>query len=426
MKSRYAVAMALSCAAHLALAALLAGLPTRVPLPGGLRPDRTIEVFNATPPEDRTFAGLNPVDRSHDEWTRPQGTEPSSLRIGNLTIDVEKIRGRAAVLFPFLTPGLSLENFFPVQRSPRRSGLQNPLASAHRQDAKERRALTMSEAKLQALVDKSWSRRDRWAAFDPVARLADLHDADSGQLPALFQKYRDQNSLQPYAESGSRDPRLWVQLGIAADHVTFIAFIRRFASEHPSTRATTELLFLLDKLAEANADALDVLRDSDPPELLGWTRQTNRDAYRLINGIRGYYERELHRLGLTSDAAIDRHYDKVRLSILQGILRTTPQGYRANDARFLIGAIHWRQQNVERALESWREMTTADRDDSYVVAGSQIVAALRGLRMDRGSRTVIDPLLRREIDRILKNEQGRWVMFSYDRLRQFGYRFDSF
>ena len=37
-----------------------------------------------------------------------------------------------------------------------------------------------------------------------------------------------------------------------------------------------------------------------------------------------------------------------------------------------------------------------------------------------------DPPLRREIDRIMKNHQGRWVSFSYDRLRRFGYRFDTF
>jgi hypothetical protein len=32
----------------------------------------------------------------------------------------------------------------------------------------------------------------------------------------------------------------------------------------------------------------------------------------------------------------------------------------------------------------------------------------------------------RDIDRILKNENGRWLALSYDRLGRFGYRFDRY
>jgi mannose/fructose/N-acetylgalactosamine-specific phosphotransferase system component IID len=32
----------------------------------------------------------------------------------------------------------------------------------------------------------------------------------------------------------------------------------------------------------------------------------------------------------------------------------------------------------------------------------------------------------REIDRILKNENARWLSFSYDRLHRFGYAFDRY
>ena len=421
MRSRYAPALAASIALHILAVLIAARVTAPLPASSATKPRHAVAVFVVPPTEDATFAGLKPVDRAHDEWTRPQGEESSALEIANIRIDVDKIQDRATVLFPFVTPGLSLEHFFPAPRSESRTSLENPfpVARRRRDSAGSHQPLAMSDSKLQSLVDDSWSRRDRWAAFGAIARLAQMHDADAGQLPALLQKYRDQNSLQPFADTKIRDPRLWAQLGIAADHVTFIAFIRRFASEHPSTRATTELLFLLDRIAEANADALDVLRDSDPPERLAWTRQTNADAYRLIIRIRGYYQRELNRLGLMSDAAVAGYYDRVRLAILQGILRTTPDGYRANDARFLIGAIYWRQQNRDAALRSWHEMSAVDPGDSYVIAASQIAGAVR-------AGTASDALLERDIDRILKNQQGRWVMFSYDRLRRFGHRFDSF
>jgi hypothetical protein len=32
----------------------------------------------------------------------------------------------------------------------------------------------------------------------------------------------------------------------------------------------------------------------------------------------------------------------------------------------------------------------------------------------------------RNIKYILRNHQGRWLDFSYERLKQFGYRFDTF
>ncbi len=52
---------------------------------------------------------------------------------------------------------------------------------------------------------------------------------------------------------------MWAQLGLAADHVDFIDFVSEYASQHPSSKTTTELLFLVDKLAQASLDALVTL-----------------------------------------------------------------------------------------------------------------------------------------------------------------------
>jgi len=110
----------------------------------------------------------------------------------------------------------------------------------------------------------------------------------------------------------------------------------------------------------------------------------------------------------------------VRLAILQGILRSTPNAYRAGDARFLIGAIHWQQGRAADALHVWRGMTVV-ATDSYSAASAQLVAALRADEANHDSA-----LLSRQVNRVLKNELGRWVDLSYDRLKQFGYRFDTY
>jgi hypothetical protein len=387
---------------------------------------RAIAAF-VVPPEDATFPGLNPLDAAADDLALGIDRESSSLALGSFTFDVAKIAEHAQVLFPFVSPGLSLEHFaLAPTRDVHRTF--DPLAAsgAERRPAASDRPLALGDQAMQTLVDKSWSRRDRWSAFQPIAKLADSYSASAGRVPALLQQYVRQNWLQPYADAKLRDPRFWAELGLAADHVSFVGFVRRYASEHPSAKATIELLFLLDKMAQASRDALVTLVHTDPAEHLGWTRDANRGAYDLAAALRRYYDGQLARRGLESDSAIDAHYDAVRLAILNGILRTTPQGYRASDARFLIGGIYWKQRNVREAIRWWREMTI-DPDDSYAIAASAILDALRsaGAQSDLAAAP-IEKTLTARIAKALDDERGRWLLFSHDRLSQFGYHFDTY
>ena len=273
-------------------------------------------------------------------------------------------------------------------------------------------------------MDKSWSRRDRWTVFQPIARLIEQSGADAGTLPKLLQMYREENWPQPYSDRNIRDPRLWVELELAADHVNFIGFISRYASAHPSTRATTELLLLLDDLAQASQDAFATLMKTDPNEQLDWTRSKNRAAFELVVRLRRYYSSVLERKGLQDVKDLVGHFDTVRLGILSGIVRTTPDGYRLNDARFLIGAIYWRQGKPREALDWWRPMTL-DPTDLHADAHRDILRAVSavdaGASDEQIERTVGD-----RVHRALDAERGRWLMFSFDRLRQFGYQFDTF
>ena len=134
MRTRFATAFGVSCALHLLLALLVAGLPRPLLVPvQAPSHGKTIVVFSIPAAEDATFKGLNPVDRSKSEWTLPPGDGPESLRIGDLDINVGKIRERALVLFPFLTPGLSLDHFLNGERNDVTVHLENPLAAERRQ-----------------------------------------------------------------------------------------------------------------------------------------------------------------------------------------------------------------------------------------------------------------------------------------------------
>jgi hypothetical protein len=426
---RRVVSLAVSSTLHLIAVTILA-IATSGPrgAPPPARP-RSMAVFVVPPDDDSAPRGLQAIDPNDMADLRPPRGS-SAIAVPGFTFDAAKIESRAALLFPFLTPGISLERFELAPHVEARDAFHDPFAP--RREAPPRRArrppLVMTAAAIQSLVDESWSRCNRWTPFQRILKLADRHDPDAGKLPALLHEYQVQDGLQPYVDASIRDPRMWTELGLAADHVEFIGFISRYASEHPSTRATTELLFLLDKIAQASLDALVTLLDTIPEEHLDWTRSSNPDAYAFVADLRRHYAAELVKKGLTSGDRLNAYYDKMRLGILTGILRTSPRGYRANDARFLIGSIYWREGSSGDALRAWRGMTI-DPTDAYAASIARILSAIAlETTGDRGNVDASETLRRLalQINPILRGEHGRWIMFSLDRLHQFGFRFDTF
>lgn len=415
---------------HLAAIAVAVWSAGRTPTPTQPRRARTVAVF-AVPRDDNSGPpGLRPIDPA-DIFERRIPATAEVVNLPTFAMNVAKITSRAAVLFPFVTPGLALHRFAIESEREMRETFHDPFAPAPASSAAgagRKPPLAMSASALQRVIDRAWSRRDRWTPFREIAALADSHDPDTGQLAALLHSYRQQDGLQPYVDPSIRDPRLWAELGLAADHVEFIAFISGFASAHPGTKATTELLFLLDELAQANMDALMTLLDTDPAATLRWTRDVNRDAYDLIVDLRDQYARQLRRRGLTAAADIAAHYANVRLDILTGLLRSTPNGYRASDARFLIGRIHWDEGRMGDALRAWRPMRI-EPSDAYAASIARILDAIES--ETGGDRASVDSRettrrLALQINSILRAEHGRWIMASVDRLQRFGFHVDTY
>jgi hypothetical protein len=379
-----------------------------------------LAVVTSVPPADRTVAPVrrtavpaDPIVAIPDDLNIPLQPGDDHFSLPGFAFDFEKIVTHATELFPFVTGSVSLEAL-TVPRASGLAGLSRLLSILR--GSRSKPPLMLGDDELQALIDRSWSRRERWRAFAPIASVAAVHDADDGRLPALLREYGIQNGLQPYAEPRLRDPRLWAQLGLVADHPEFIDFISQFAAEHPGSKATIELLFVVDKLAQASLDALLTLIVTRPDTELQWTRLTNRRAFEALVTIRDYYQVQLERRDLSSPRALSAYYDEVRLAILRGVLRTTPDGYRSSDARFLIGEIEWKRGKREEAVATWREMTI-DPAGAYSRSSTQLLDTLRA----PGGRIDV-----RRINGILDAEQGRWLMLTLGRLRQFGYHLDTF
>src|SRR5258708_27471099 len=94
MPSRYSLALGLSPALHILIAVALMGGPESSTTQVKAALGHTITAFIVAPAEDARFAGLNPVTRSDDAWMRALGDESSALQVGDVRIDVEKIRER--------------------------------------------------------------------------------------------------------------------------------------------------------------------------------------------------------------------------------------------------------------------------------------------------------------------------------------------
>jgi hypothetical protein len=322
-------------------------------------------------------------------------------------------------LFPFLTRPLPLDLYpRPVEQG---SGgpLVSPMAPAREPTRSRKPPLAIGDVALQDVIDTAWARRERWADFQPIVQLANAHHPDQGQLPALLQAYTDQNLLQPYVDPAIRDPRLWTMLAVAADSVDFIGFINGYVKANPGSRAATELLFLLDEVAQGNHDALATLLDTNVETDLGWTRQASRVAYDLIVDVQRFYRGQMALRGISSAAALRSYYDEVRLAILTRVVRTAPGGYRASDARYLIGGIHWRQGRTAAAVRWWREMTV-NPSDTYVTGYRDVIDVLAT------TDPSLNPVAKARVDGILASEYRRWLDASTSRLRYFGYEADEF
>ena len=336
------------------------------------------------------------------------------------TIDYGKIGERLSSLFPFLTHPLWLERINPGARGADVGGGLAITLRPPQQPERRRPSLVIDNAALQRVVDEAWSRRNRWAAFARIAALVEAHPPDDPRLVAVLRGYLDQNLLQPYVDTDMRDPRLWSMLAVAADNLDFIRFIERHASQYQGSRVATELLFLLEELAQGNHDGLATLLDTHLERELQWTRAADPKAYEVAVNAQRYYQELLRRKGITTPSALRAYYDQVRMTVLGAILRTSPAGYHWNDAHYLMGTIHWRHGRAAQALAEWRAIEP-DPGDSYFTAYSDIHDVLSD-----PADPVFDRVAATRIDGVLAAEHKRWLRFSADRLREFGYSIDAF
>jgi hypothetical protein len=323
--------------------------------------------------------------------------------------DIQKIGNRIGRLFPFNEP-ISLASM--TQTTGTGGGVKVFEMAPHLPAPSP--TLILSPLEMQTVLDASWSRRDRWDWFQQILDLVWRFDPQQGDLPPLLRRYVSDNLLQPFNASRSPEPKVWGLLSVAADHFEFLQFIRTFMERVPSSKVTTELLFLLDKLVQANLQAALSLFTLDTSHGIEWTKRVSPKGAEILMTLKGHQAHAISSRGISDESGIARAYDDVRVGILEHLIRTTPQGYRINDARFLIGEIYWQQGRRADAREVWGKIEPDSSDDYFIVYSDVRTSLAAEMRS------------RVPIDIALNKQTRRWLQASSERLRHFGFRADRF
>ena len=381
----------------LAVSLIIAALPPAVEIPAAapMREIARVEV----PPLETPFVSERVIP--------PE--ELSGYDIAGLPFNLAKIDARRASLFPFLTADLKFIERMAGDVRAQATKIGNPL-----DPALAATPLSLTSPLLQQIVDESWSRRERWRRFQQIRALLLGHDAHAGDAPALLRAYLDQNLLQPYCYGRTKDGQFWALLENATDHADFLEFIRSYARTRSSSRTTTELFFLMDELALGSQEVAEAVLGTNISHDLAYTATISPNAARLAAAIAGDLHSWLAVHGYTRREGVGGAYDQLRLRILATIVETTPGGYRESDARYLAGEIFFRQGNFDQALEWWRPMRP-EEGDSYAEAATAIRALVDRGNQDTGA-----------VRRVLWKQSAFWKEQNYKRLRQFGYRCDSY
>jgi hypothetical protein len=335
--------------------------------------------------------------------------ELSGYDISGLPFNLAKIDARRASLFPFLTADLSFIERMASDVRSAAAHLANPL-----DPNLAARPLALDNRLRQQVVDEAWSRRDRWKQFSQIRALLIGHDAHAGDAPRLMRDYLDQNLLQPYCDGRSKDGQFWALLENSTEYVDFLEFIRSYARTRSSSRTTTELLFLMDELTQGNREVAETVLATNVSHDLARTATMSPHAALLAARVGNDLRVWLASHGYTQHQGVGPAYDHVRLRILSTIVETTPDAYREADARFLAGEILFRQGNIEEAMQWWLKMRPRD-GDTYGDAAQHILKILEPGKVDVFA-----------LRSVMWKESARWHDVNYARLRQFGYRCDSY
>jgi hypothetical protein len=117
---------------------------------------------------------LKPFLAGHELFEFESVQQGSTLPLPGFTFDFGNVASRASLLFPFVTPGLSLDAFGQISDRPSNPRLFNPLTTLPATDSEPVTALSLTEPQLQAILATSGV-VNASVSIEPISELAKPH-----------------------------------------------------------------------------------------------------------------------------------------------------------------------------------------------------------------------------------------------------------
>lgn len=240
------------------------------------------------------------------------------------------------------------------------------------QEDKNKPVLRMSEQERNEYFDRTLTKSKEKQLEDFMQRFLG-YDPDDGDLPLMFRDLYYKN-LQRLAYSFSSDSSYFTTdyFEENLNKEDYLKNSMHMLSELRGTKTATEILFSVENIYEIQQRAIfQYLQNKNLAETYQGTKKKRIES---IKGVIEKYRPILKQKKIKNRKDAVTLYTQKRLQIMDYLLKTTPDGYRKNDALFEKGKIlfeksqHFprqREKLIGEALQIWQSIAASSNEKDF-------------------------------------------------------------
>ncbi len=218
--------------------------------------------------------------------------------------------------------------------------------------------LVLADSEMQGILDGLIT-KPKNVQFYEIRKYAERYHPDEGDLPKLMQRFYFENIVRLAYDTLTifEDSLISYTIDYFEEQLNekeLFDYALGYIREHQGSKTSVEFLFILENLFAIHKQALENMFNSY--NIAKEERLLFKDDSMLTTIISVYerYTNSLRENGLDTEEKILQEYDNTKIKILEQIIKTTPNGYRLDDALYKMGLVYWLQENNNQAIEYWK------------------------------------------------------------------------
>lgn len=207
----------------------------------------------------------------------------------------------------------------------------------------------MEPEKRQKTYDE-WMEFPKEIMFERMKQMLGHFDSNHGDLAEFTRELYNQNLVRRIFRLGPDNETIdFFEESLFKAEV--FNYITGYVQNSPYSRTTAELLFVLERLYKYESHMLSSMFNAQ------MRPNPKKDIRRhIVDTVSQKYEAKMRGMGFEDGAGIMLAYKDRRLEIMDKIIENR---YRANDALFIKGRIHFSHAEVRKAYEAWQQISPA-------------------------------------------------------------------